>query len=247
MGTAGLGNRMRFTLSSELVARAENRSFSYFWPTGSSFQPELTDLWEYTATQLDEYPQGEMLSGESNLSELRHLDEWKIRSYGVTKLSDIVLPQWEDELPKLKPVEIIEQEISEYRSQLPKKYVGISIRANSLAHENTIKHSPIEWYEERMREFYEKDSSLGFFVSSDVPELVDRLGKKFPNVIGMNDKGVYNSTRGVQAAVVDLYLLASSVHILAPFWSSFPYMAFALSNRSIPLQNSINTIQPVVK
>ena len=55
-----------------------------------------------------------------------------------------------------------------------------------------------------------------------MPEVQEAIVARVPGTSGQTDKGPYNSTAALKSAVVDLYLLAASSHLLAPHYSSFP-------------------------
>ncbi len=70
-------------------------------------------------------------------------------------------------------------------------------------------------------------------------EVVQRFLKQhFDRVVVQENKGEFNSLEGLQAAVADLYLLASSIYMLKPYWSSFPEMAQALAGTDFLAEDS---------
>ncbi|MDD1477214.1 hypothetical protein [Arthrobacter sp. H16F315] len=89
-----------------------------------------------------------------------------------------------------------------------------------------------------MTELREAHNDIKFFISCDVPEVQAQIHKAFPNSIGQDGKGTYNSSQGVVSGVVDLYLLASSNYMLVPYWSSFPAMAWELAERKVVMEDS---------
>jgi glycosyl transferase family protein len=52
----------------------------------------------------------------------------------------------------------------------------------------------------------------------------------------LTDKGGYNTTAGVRAGLVDLYLLASSQHLIGASFSSFVEMAVFLCDGAVPFE-----------
>ena len=77
---AGLGNRIRFTLSAEAIAEAAGRDFAYVWPTSPGlFEPQLTDLWDYSAPQL---PSGSVVPEASSVVDRE--SEWVVDGVAVS-------------------------------------------------------------------------------------------------------------------------------------------------------------------
>lgn len=240
---AGLGNRMQFTLSAREIAAVEKRHFSYFWPTNSLFQPHLTELWEVSGKIEDFIPHGEVRDRRSvDLASIRSENEWLIRGFTEMKIQDRKTRPWVDLIQELEPVSEIQAEIEDWQAQLPEEYIGIQIRTNEKTHAKTLENSPVSWYEKRINEILYENKDATFFLSCDTPEVQILLESRFPSLIGLKEKGSYNSTRGVRAAIVDLYLLAGSQRILSAYWSSFPEMAHALSGFKIPMENSVRII-----
>ena len=99
------------------------------------------------------------------------------------------------------------------------------IRAHSVAHDATLRESPVEWYLSRIEEIRSERPELGLYVAADTDAAFVQVARRFPDCVGQTDKGAYNSRPALQAAVADLYLLAGSCHILGPHYSSFPELA----------------------
>lgn len=233
---AGLGNRLRFTLSAQAVAQAEGRDFAYAWCAGPKFEPDLTELWDFGARQVPEQPAD--LTEKDDLTALRHEPGWVVRSASVVK-GDGTERRWEDALRDLTPTPAIRSAVD--RVSITAPFVGVQVRANDLTHERTREASPPEWFIGRMRDFLEADPDARFFLSCDDERTQDRIRSEVPNVTALDDKGGYNTRQGVAAAVVDLHLLARSTHILAPYWSSFAYLAYAMSGGAQPLEDAMRT------
>lgn len=243
---AGLGNRMRFTLSALSLAHATGREFAYAWPQTDDFRPPLTRLWNFEENEIEEGAAADMVRSGHHFCRVEDLpddadslDVWCFRS-GDTLTTPEGSLTWAERFRGLTPAEDIRTKVLSFHAEhfAGDPYVGISIRAHAKSHNKTLTHSPVEWYLNRMSEMREASPGLKFFISCDVPEVQDLIIRKFPGSVGQEDKGGYNSTEGVVSSVVDLYLLAASNYMLVPYWSSFPNMAWELADRSIAKESS---------
>ncbi len=242
---AGLGNRIRFTLSAELLARHSGRKFEYVWQVSEAFNGAMTDLWEYPESCVDLQRSKEIWPtvprGDEKTDYFREkIDEdvWHIHSAQELPLPD-GSPKWEDRFRQLVPIPEIASRIEAWKRKVPDSYVGVQIRAHpGLTHAKTLEASPVEWYIRRMREVQERSPGQAFFVSCDVAEVQDSVIAAVPNCFALSDKGAYNSRDALQSSVVDLYLLAGAQGLLGPYWSSFVDMAWELADRRIPLETS---------
>ena len=107
--------------------------------------------------------------------------------------------------------------------------VGVMIRVNNLAHAATRAASPVEWFVKRMADIREQSPGTPFFLSTDSPVVSRVIHSRFRGVYELKRKSEYNSKAGVQDAVTDLYLLASTTYIIGSAVSSFSYMAAVLA------------------
>lgn len=242
----GLGNRLRAVLGARALARLEGRSFSYSWPTGRTFGARLDQLWQFPEKRIStarvrllriRYPYRD--------SSLRWLDDetrnartWLIKTGHALELPGSV--SWEHELRELEPHrDVADRARSFHDARLAgEPYVGVMIRAHAVSHAKTREHSPLSWYVGRMRAIRRVRPNVPFFVSCDVADVASAITAEFPRSFTLTDKGKYNSAAGLRAAVVDLYLLASSAYLLGPHYSSFPEMAQILGGSSLILETS---------
>lgn len=243
---AGLGNRMRFTLSALSLAEAHGRGFSYAWPQSKLFKPALTELWEFDHPRISWSDAAELSKEVPYTVKSKDLPEdagtqpvWHFRSPHALALPEGATP-WTERLRGLKPVKEIQDRATTLHGEHLRgaPYVGVMVRAHAKSHVKTLEASPVEWYLERMSELDAAYPGINFFLSCDVPEVQERIIKAFPNSVGQNDKGGYNSVEGVVAGVTDLYLLAASSYMIVPYWSSFPTMAWELADRKIVREHS---------
>lgn len=248
---AGLGNRIRFTLSAEAIAVAEGRDFAYVWPTSPGlFEPAFTELWDYPAPRL---PWGSVvptvtehrahLSRHRALTDLRADKQWVVLGSSVLH-GDGREQSWETHLPNLAPVPAIQDRVELMRSRLPEHYVGVQVRAAPATHPTTLEASPVSWFISRMGELVRENPRTHFFLSCDDPTAERQIGEAVPHVTTLPAKGAYNTIDGVQSAVADLYLLGGSTHLLGPYLSSFVELAWILGGKAQVLENSVHRFDP---
>ena len=150
---------------------------------------------------------------------------WQIRTPHALNLP-AGAPSWPASLRALQPVDGIRRRILElFGASAGRPYLGVMIRAHSIAHDATLRESPVEWYLDRIDEIRSARPELGLYVAADTDAAFARVARRFPDCVGQTDKGAYNSRPALRAAVADLYLLAGSCHILGPHYSSFPELA----------------------
>jgi hypothetical protein len=248
---AGLGNRIRFTLSAESIAAVEGRDFAYVWPTRTGlFEPSFTDLWDYKAPHA---PWGSVVptmtehkahfSQKRRLTELRGMRNWVILGSSVLNGDGREVP-WERRLQGLVPVPEIRDRVAGAQARLPERYVGVQIRASRTSHPATLEASPVSWFVDRMRGLLREDPNTHFFLSCDDAATQQEIRELVPNVATLDDKGAYNSTEGIRSAVADLYLLGGSTHLIGPYLSSFVELAWILGGASQVLENSVHRFEP---
>jgi hypothetical protein len=242
----GLGNRVRVVLGSRVLARAEGRRFAYVWQVGPQFGARFDELWEIHDRRVPaalsralsvRYPYRDHTL--SWLDEAQGQRVWQIRTPHALLLPEGVRP-WEEELRDLRPTAPIREAVRGFHARhlAGAPYVGVMLRTHPISHAETLQASPVEWYVERLSRLHAAHEDLRFFVSADTPEGLDRLRAEVPGCVGVTEKGPYNSRAGLQAAVVDLYLLAGSAHLVGPHFSSFPELAQKLAGPQLRLETS---------
>ena len=105
--------------------------------------------------------------------------------------------------------------------------IGVNIRLTK-AHPATRRHSDVSWFTKRMRYILDVIPRAHFFISVDQRSAAEHLVEMFPGKITIQDKQyTYNSPSGLAEAVIDLYALGHTHHVLYPYRSSFaPHAAF---------------------
>jgi hypothetical protein len=246
--SSGLGNRVRVVLGARSLAEREGRRLFYVWPTGPKFGPRFSDLWDVEESRVPRavsrllayrYPYRDAtLSWLDDTARSERL--WQIRTGAELQLPADAQP-WQELYRALTPVATIADRVRELHEQNRggEPHVGVMIRAHAVSHALTLQTSPVEWFRTRMLQIAADRPGTRFFVSCDVPEVQEEIVRSVPGAFGQRDKGPYNSTAGVQAAVVDLYLLAASGYLLGPHYSSFLHLAQHLADDRIPVETAV--------
>lgn len=235
---AGLGNRLRFTLSAESVADAMGRRFSYTWPVGEDFSADMRDLWDYSAEQLSSEDVAVAFTEQDSLLDFNDQPILAVRSASVLRGDGTEVP-WETKFRSLRLRSPLRRSVEEcLKENLGGDFVGVQVRASKKTHAKTLEASPVEWFIERMNDFRAESTGLRFYLSCDEPNAQEAIVSRIPNVFALPLTAEYNSKAALEKSVVDLYLLSRSSYLLGPHWSSFVYLARALSNSSQILETS---------
>jgi hypothetical protein len=252
----GLGNRVRVVLGSRSLARLEGRRFFYTWHTGEAFGSQFNDLWDVTDPVISRataralsvrYPRR-----DASLTwiddDTRHERVWQISTPHALMLPPEAVP-WEEELQALRPVRAVATLVRTFFDQhlAGEPYIGVMVRAHPNSHAVTLAESPVAWYIDRMRELRLAHPTIRFFVSADTEQAQAAILSAVVGSFAQADKGGYNNPAGLRASVADLYLLASSGHILAPHYSSFPELAQKLAGRQLALETSHSDAQTAAR
>ncbi len=252
----GLGNRVRVVLGARSLAQLEARRFFYTWSVGRDFGCRFDELWEPRNSsdgrpELATLPRtiAGILSTRFPFRDetLAWLDD-KSRAERIIQIRTphaLKLPQnaesWESGLRALAPTAQVADRIrSLHRTLADQAYVGVMVRAHPRSHAATLRESPLDWYLGRMRRIRESSPQIPFYLSADTTAASDWLSDRVPGCHVLTEKGAYNSAQALRSAVVDLYLLAASGHVLAPHYSSFPELSRSLAGPSLVLETSQN-------
>lgn len=243
----GLGNRVRVVLGSRALARRENRSFSYVWPVDRRFGARFDELWRFDEPQTSPV-RAALLSTRLGYRDhtldwlgdgARQERTWLIRTAHALHLPDDTVA-WEEDLRSLEPArEVADAVLGFHRGVLRSEpYLGVMVRAHTVSHEQTLTASPVQWYVDRLTALRREHPDLRIFISADDPAAQAVVESAVPGVFGLRDKGGYNTREGLVSAVTDLYLLAGSVHLIGPHFSSFPELAQKLAGDPLRLETS---------
>lgn len=236
---AGLGNRMRFTLSALEIARTTGRDFSFYWPTNDNFQPALTDLWHFPHREIPKDTIPPKFTEKDDLTKLDEVPNWAIRSDARLTYNGRER-HWGAALRELQPHGDVKARTDAVLHELPRSFVAVQVRLGPRAPQKCLKHSPIEWYISRMRQIRESRPNTHFFISSDSTDALEQLLAEFPDSAHLPKRGGHNTLEGVREAMIDSYVMSRSAHILAAHWSSFPAMAWLLGNKRLAIETSLD-------
>ncbi|SEO49157.1 hypothetical protein SAMN05192574_108277 [Mucilaginibacter gossypiicola] len=138
-----------------------------------------------------------------------------------------------DEFKLFKPIAMLSFKINELLSTLNPTGVGVQVRRTDNA--MAIANSPLELFTARMHELLAADDTTRFFLATDDVNVELELKLTFGDRIISPPKDLSRQTvAGIQAAVVDLFVLAGTGRILGSYWSSFSEVAAWMGD--IPLE-----------
>ncbi|MGC5172281.1 hypothetical protein ACPW96_16400 [Micromonospora sp. DT81.3] len=243
----GLGNRLRVTLGARSLARWAGRDFAYTWPTGRRFGARFDELWKFGERRISPtWSRMLSLRHPYRKADLDWLDDagsdrtWQIRTAHALHLPDGATP-WGEELQSLEPVDVIADRVRAFRDRhlAGEPYIGVMVRAHPVSNVQTLEHSPLHWYIDRMRELRAERPGVRFFLSADAEPAQAEVIAAIPGTVALDDKGGYNTKAALVSSVVDLYLLAGAGHLIAPHYSSFPHVAQKLAGPGLLLETSM--------
>lgn len=144
-------------------------------------------------------------------------------------------PQPEQELFKIfRPIAPLQQKIEKCCSVFGNHTQGIHIRRTDNI--GSITQSPTELFIERIKEEIEKKNDATFYLATDSEEDKERLKKEFgERVITSACKADRNSVKGMQDALVELYILSHTNQIIGSMQSSYSETAAQISGISCEL------------
>ena len=234
----GLGNRLRAVLSGWAFADASGCSLRVMWLPNSQCGARLDDLWHHPFHELP-LNQGRLLAAASG-GWVDHLGEGELDLTRFRRPTVAVHAgeafdnpagiHWYDRLERLAPVAAIRDRVEATSHDLAGTgpLVGVMVRAHASAHAATAASDPVDYALRRLDEIRAASPHCTVFLSSDSPEASEFVRSRH-DVVELADKGEFNSVRGVQDAVCDLYLLASCGWIVGSHASSFSEIAGLLA------------------
>ena len=204
------------------------------WAPNVQCGAALDDLWQHPLHLVD-YRRARYLAAVCGGWE-EHLDEddldlsrWRRPLLALQSSQPFSNPAgapWIASFPQLRPLPELVERIGGVWSSLPSEgpLVGLMVRAHVSAHRSTIQSKPLDHALARLDQIRTLAPDATVFVSSDSPEASAVL-RKFHPVVELPDKGEFNSVRGAQDAVCDLYILSACQWIIGSHASSFSEIA----------------------
>lgn len=123
------------------------------------------------------------------------------------------------------PIESLQFKINELKKKMIHRTIGVHIRRSDNQH--SIASSKTYCFIKRMNEMIDNDSNLLFYLSTDDFETESYIRSIFESKIITNENKVLNrdTKEGIQDALVDLYALSNTSHILGSYFSSYSFVA----------------------
>ena len=141
-----------------------------------------------------------------------------------------------------KPRSHIQKRVDEIANRFGEYTVGVHIRLEDFVGEEIEQNSPVELFIQRMTAELERNDKVKFFLATDSNYAKDRVKEHFKDRVITQEGSLIRTERsGMENAVVDMYTLARTDKILAPYLSTFSRSAAMIGNVEIEvvLNNSI--------
>jgi hypothetical protein len=238
---SGLCNRLRALLSAVSAAEATGRALRVTWTPSPQCGARLDDLWSHPFRETNRLERRRWRV--SDINDSRYLPDLTgeeparivhVRSGKVLMEGTPATRGWPGNLQQMQPLPELQERldrVDELLGDAPR--VGIQLRTHPSAHHETLAASPVSWYVEQLRPIVERVPGVRIFGSFDTPESESEMRSVFGDaLITTPDKGAFNSVRGVQDAVCDLYLLSRCDVIFGAHLSSIGSTAGYLQART---------------
>lgn len=129
----------------------------------------------------------------------------------------------------VSPKLYIREKIEYYKSLFGENVIGVHIRRTDNV--LSINKSPLYLYIKVMAEAVKNDPNVKFYVASDSKEEKERLKQIFcDKVYSLNCVSNRNSKEGIVDAIIELYLLSSTIKIYGSYASTYSTLAANISN-----------------
>lgn len=230
----GLGNRLRTVLSGLAYADATGCALQVVWAPNVQCGAGLDELWQHpfhlVSLKRARYTAALCGGWEDHLDEDDlDLGQWKRPALALQSSQPFSNPAgtpWISQLRRLRPLPELVERIDSVWNNMPPSgpLVGLMLRTHASAHRSTVVSRPLDHALRRLDEIHRLAPDATVFLSSDSPDGAAALGERHA-VVALPGKGEFNSVRGVQDAVCDLYLLASCQWIIGSHASSFSEIA----------------------
>lgn len=132
--------------------------------------------------------------------------------------------------------EELENKVNEIKSSFSQKTIGVHIRRTD--NYNSIKSNTINDFVKRMVEELNSDCNISFYLATDDYSVKTIMRNKFGDrILSPQFELSRTSVNGMKDAVVDLYCLSKTNHIIGSFYSSYSEIASELGNIELEIIN----------
>lgn len=127
------------------------------------------------------------------------------------------------------PVQSIQEQIGSISGTFGNHTIGIHIRRTDNI--QSIKLSPLSLFIEQIEAEIKQDEQVRFYLASDSPEDKSKLIQLFGDKIHTHDFTLgRNTSKGIQDALAELFVLSGTQKIIGSCWSSFSEIAAQLTD-----------------
>lgn len=254
---SGLGNRMRAMASAISLARQENISVRIVWQATKDCNARFGDLFKplcfSPAVNLDEGGFADTPATRYNLwmPRLLRVGRYSAQSSYYRPHADLparellqkgdvylacaysVAHYTPEILHKIfSPIPLLSEKIDKTVATFTPKTVGVHIRRTDNV--QAINESTLPAFEEAMHEMLDANLADRFFLCSDDESVKEHMQSVFGNrIITRSVKVRRDETESIQDAVIDLWALSKTFHILGSYYSSFTDMAAELGQATL--------------
>ena len=242
---SGLCNRLRTMASGMRLAREFGKKLHVFWRVDSDMNACFTDLFFVPKGMVVNESEPESLFSRFLFNPKNHFatmpeDRDRFLSRALLKRGRglLVHTDWANFYPThdyhwLKPLPFIQEHIDEVKAVWGVGLIGLHIRRTD--NEMSIRYSPLSLFEDKIRDELRKNPNQRFFLATDDVLTKELLCTEFgDSVLTRDGVAARNMRKGVQDAVIDLYLLASCTKVYGSYYSSFSETAAHIG--CIPLE-----------
>ena len=131
------------------------------------------------------------------------------------------------------PNDFVQSQIDEITKRFDENTVGVHIRRTD--NKQSIMHSPLELFVEKMKRLIDENQNTTFYVASDDAETKRKLQSIFGDRIFVADVKVdRNDRNAIIQAVAEMYALSKTRMIIGSYYSSFSEIAAKIG--SVPVE-----------
>lgn len=254
----GLGNRLRAMASAAIIAKNTERELRIIWVPDEHCEASFSDLFDTNLTVISKPLSADEFRGMHFIDYMGN-DKGQIinvsKSDGLLIRSAFSLnspmTSWHEENDFLRSLSIspqVEGLIGDIRTD---GCVGVHVRMqgsagtdinsfdcpsnwSSIDHQKIVSWRNKSHYSNFVRKLQEERAKAGpfrLFLAADLPEVYDAFSEAFGDDVTFLQRNCYDrSSKQVQYALADLYLLSKCQQLYGSNWSSFTEIAHRLSS-----------------